>query len=415
MPEFDWRAVEPSGRATQGRIEAASADHALRELKSRGLVPLAVEAALAGGAARPPAAPATATSASASWFTRRGIGAADVLASTHELAVMLRAGLPLAYALRVLVDMSAKPPVQALLREVLDDVKGGAPLSRALARHDAQFDHFYVQMVRAGEAAGQLPGALERLAEHLTRKAKLRESVISAATYPAILAAVAVLSLVGMMGFVIPQFEKLFADMGDAVPLATRVVLALSHHVRDWGWLWLVAAVLVGAALSAWRRTPAGQLRWQQGLLRLPLLGPLLGRAQLSLFTRTLGTLVGNGVPLLSALEIAVDTVSSLPLQQGLRRMVLPVKSGTRLTQALSDSRLFEPLAVNLVRVGEETGRLGQMLLEYARVSDERVEAGLKRLLTLLEPLLIVVLGVLIAGIIVSILLGILSVNEIAA
>lgn len=409
MPEFDWRAVQADGRMSHGRLEAASTEQAVLQLKQRGLVPVAVQAAGARAAAAAPAP------ARAAFGARRGVARADVLALTHELAIMLRAGLPLAYALRVLVDMNARPAVQALLQQVLDDVRGGAPLSRALARHGALFGDFHVQMVRAGEVSGQLPATLERLAEHLTRAAALRESVISAATYPAILLGVALLSLAGMLGFVVPQFEKLFADMGEAVPLATRFVLALSHHARDWGVAWLAALLAAGLAFSAWRRTPAGRLRGQQMLLRLPLLGRLLHGFQLGLFARTLGTLVGNGVPLLAALDIAVDTVASLPVRQALRGMVMPVKSGTRLAQAMMETRQFEPLAVNLVRVGEETGRLGPLLLEYARVADQRVETGIKRMLALLEPLLIVVLGVLIAGIIVSILLGILSVNEIAA
>ncbi|MCA0242450.1 MAG: type II secretion system F family protein [Proteobacteria bacterium] len=415
MPEYDWRAVEAAGgRMTSGRLEATSQEQALRQLQQRGLVPVAVQPAGAGASA---AALADApTARRAPWWSRsRGVTRADVLAATHELAVMLRAGLPLAYALRILVEMSAKPPVQALLQQVLDDVKGGAPLSRALARQGDVFGDFYVQMVRAGEAAGQLPATLERLAEHLARSAALRESVISAATYPAILLVVALLSLVGMIGFVVPQFEKLFADMGDAVPLPTRMVLALSHHARDWGLVWIGVLLLLAVAFVAWRRTPAGQVRWQALLLRLPLLGRLLHGFQLGLFARTLGTLATSGVPLLSSLDIAVDTVSSQPVRQALRGMVMPVKSGTRLAQAMADTRQFEPLAVNLVRVGEETGRLGPLLLELARIADQRVETGLKRMLALLEPLLIVVLGVLIAGIIVSILLGILSVNEIAA
>lgn len=411
MPEFDWRAVETSGRMTRGRLEASSPEQAMQQLQARGLVPVAVQAAGAGTMPQAPSGPAP-----GSLFARgRGITRADILAVTHELAVMLRAGLPLAYALRILVEMNAKPAVKGMLQQVLDDVKGGAPLSRALSRQGSLFGDFFVQMVRAGEAAGQLPATLERLSEHLTRSAALRESVISAATYPLILLVVALLSLVGMIGFVVPQFEKLFADMGDAVPLPTRIVLAASHHARDWGLVWVGVLLLAGVAFVAWRRTPAGQLRWQALQLRVPLLGRLLHGFQLGLFARTLGTLVSSGVPLLSALDIAVDTVSNRPVRQALRDMVMPVKSGTRLAQAMADTRQFEPLAVNLVRVGEETGRLGALLLEMARIADQRLETGLKRMLALLEPLLIVVLGVLIAGIIVSILLGILSVNEIAA
>ncbi len=416
MPEFDWRAVGADGGTSRGRIDAVSAEQVLLQLKARGLVPLAVQAARGAGPAAPRAG-AVPGSGGVTWWrpSSRRVNRADVLATTHELAVMLRAGLPLAYALRVLAEMNTKPPVQAVLQQVLDDVKGGAPLSRALARHGALFGDFYVQMLRAGEAAGQLPETLERLAEHLTRVAALRESVVSAATYPAILLSVAVLSLGGMMGFVVPQFEKLFADMGEAVPLATRLVLAISHHLRDWGPAWLAGLLLATAAFAAWRRTPVGQLRWQAMLLRLPLFGRLLHGAQVGLFARTLGTLISSGVPLLAALDIAVSTVSNLPMRQALQGLEMPVKSGSRLAQAMADTRQFEPLAINLVRVGEETGRLGALLLELARVADQRVEIGIKRMLALLEPLLIVVLGVLIAGIIVSILLGILSVNEIAA
>lgn len=419
MSEFAWRAVAPSGGTARGVIEAASAEQAVLRLKAQGLVPLAVEPADAASATSPaakPDVPSVPAGAGGSRLRRRDapVSRRDVLDLTHELAVMLRAGLPLAYALRVLIEMSAAPSVRALLQRVLDDVKDGAPLSRALDRHRALFGPFYVSMVRAGEASGQLAGTLERLSEHIARMAKLRENVVAAATYPAILLVVALLSLAGMIGFVVPQFEQLFADMGEAVPLATRVVLAASHHVRDWGVAWAVVLGLGGWLVARWAHTPAGRLKAQAALLRVPLVGPILHRFQLAVFARTLGTLVGNGVPLLAALDIGVDTVSNEPLRRALQGMLAPVKSGARLAQVMADTRQFEPLAVNLVRVGEETGRLGPMLIELANLTDQRVETGLKRLLTLLEPALIVVLGALIAGIIVSILLGILSVNEIA-
>lgn len=416
MPEFAWRAVEASGRAAHGQIEAASADQAMLRLKAQGLVPLAVEpvdpraAPAGGGTAALPAAPP----ARRAWGRDKPVDRRDVLSLTHELSVMTRAGLPLAYALRVLIDMNTKPAVQVLLRQVLDDVKGGAPLSRALARHGALFGPFYISMVRAGEASGQLSQMLERLSDQIARLAALRDSVISAATYPAILLVVALLSLVGMVGFVVPQFEKLFSDMGDALPMPTRVVLALSHHARDWGYAWALVLVLAVWGVARWARTPEGAVRLQALLLRVPLIGPLVHRFQVAIFARTLGTLVGGGVPLMAALNIAVDTVSSAPVRQAMGGMVAPVKSGARLAQAMEQTRQFEPLALNLVRVGEETGRLGPMLTELATLTDQRIETGIKRLLTLLEPALIAALGVLIAGIIVSILLGILSVNELA-
>lgn len=419
MPEFVWRAVEPTGRMASGRIGAGSTEQAVLQLKSQGLVPVSVEqadlaeAALAG--APRSVSPLTQRPAQASrWRRTNGVSHRDVIDLTHEMAVMLRAGLPLAYALRVLVEMNAKPTVQSLLQEVLDDVKGGAPFSRALGRREALFGPFYISMVRAGEASGQLANMLERLSEHISRLSALRESVVSAAIYPAILLGVSLLSLAGMMGFVVPQFEQLFKDMGDALPLPTQLVLGLSHHLRDWGYVWALLLVVAGWAIRNWARTPAGMLSLQGSVLRIPLIGQLVHRFQVAVFARTLGTLVGSGVPLMAALSIAVDTVSSQPVRAALGGMLVPVKSGARLALAMAGTRQFEPLALNLVRVGEETGKLGPMLIELASLTDQRIETGIKRLLTLLEPALIVVLGVLIAGIIVSILLGILSVNEIA-
>lgn len=413
MAEFIWRAIERSGRTQHGRLDAVSAPQAALQLRSRGLVPLSIEAASGSITAA-----AEATPASARWSltfgSKNSIGSKDILSVTTELSIMLRAGLPLAYALRLLLEMGHKPALRSLLQEVLDDVKGGAPLSRALARHGAYFSEFYVSMVRAGEAGGQLAVVLERLVGHMERIAAMRENVVSAATYPAILLGVSVISVIGMIGFVVPQFEKLFADLGDAIPFATRVVLMLSHLFRDWG---VLIGILVAVAVWAgrrWAHTPAGHAQLQQRLLRVPLVGKLLLDFQLTVFARTMGTLVGGGVSLLAAIEIAIATVTSPPVRRAMLGMAPSIKGGGRLAQSLAETRQFEPLAINLVRVGEETGRLGPMLLEVAQLLDRRVETGVRRLLTLLEPALILLLGGLIATIIVSILLGILAINDLA-
>jgi general secretion pathway protein F len=417
MPEFVWRAADASGQLTQGQLEAASATAATRQLRERGLVPVSVSdaASLPAGATATAGPLAARTLPERPWRRREGpVTQAELLSLTSELAIMLRAGLALANALRVLIDMKLRPPVAAVLQQVLDDVKHGAPLSRALARHEALFGDFYINMVRSGEASGQLAAVLQRLVEHLERLRALRESVISATIYPAILLAVAVVSLFAMLGFVVPQFEKLFTDMGDALPLATRFVMQLGRAFREWG----VAAALVLVLAGWWAgrrlRSPAGRQWWQARVLRLPLFGALLHKYQLNLYARTLGTLLGNGVPLLGALHIASGTMGNEVLRERLAGVAPAVKSGGRLVDALAATGIFEPLAINLVRVGEETGRIGQMMLELAAILDREVETGIRRALTLVEPLLIIVLGVLIASIIVSILLGILSINDLA-
>lgn len=415
MPEFDWRAADAAGQMSAGRVEAASALAATRQLRERGLVPVSVSDA--GAVATPVRAglPPVRGPVRKSFRNQSGpVTQAEVLALTTELSIMLRAGLALASSLRVLIDMSLRPPVAKLLQQVLDDVKHGAPLSKALARERVLFGEFYLNMVRSGEASGQLSNVLQRLVEHMERLRALRESVISATIYPAILLVVAVVSLVAMLGFVVPQFEKLFNDMGDALPLATRIVMQMGRGFREWGLAIGVVLGLGGWMAARWLRSPAGSAWWQSRVLRLPVLGGLLLKYQLNLFSRTLGTLLGNGVPMLSALHIATDTMGNELLRARLASVAPAVKEGGRLVVALSATGIFEPLAVNLVRVGEETGRIGPMMLELASILDREVETGIRRALTLVEPLLIIVLGLLIASIIVSILLGILSINDLA-
>ena len=410
MPEFIWRAAQADGRLVEGRSDAAAQDAVLRQLRERGLTPIHVADAAASGA--------EAAGASLGRGSRRAargpVTRADVLAFTSELSIMLRAGLALDNALRVLIEMSAKPSVRTLLEGVLEDVKGGVTFSRALAKHDALFGDFYINMVRSGEASGQMSQVLERLVAHMERLRALRESVVSATLYPAILLGVAVLSLVGMLGFVVPQFERLFQDMGDALPLPTRVVMALGQGFQRHGLVIAIAVVLIGWLLARWLRSPSGRLWWQNRVLRLPVIGPLLYKYELTLFARSLGTLLGNGVPLLTGLHIATETVGNANLRQPLSKMAPLVKEGARMVRAMQATGVFEPLAINLIRVGEETGRIGPMMNELADVLDREVETGIKRALTLLEPILILLLGVLIAAIIVSILLGILSINDLA-
>ena len=424
MPDFFWRAAGTDGKVVTGQLDAPNEAAVLKQLRSKGLTPLAVQdaasAATSGMATAANASASAAAIASAGFkqpkarVDKSPVKSKDVLAFTSELAIMLRAGLALDNALRVLIEMSYKPAVGQLLQGILEAVKGGTPLSRALQTHAALFGDFYINMVRSGEASGQMSAVLDRLVEHMERQRALRESVVSATIYPAILITVAVLSLVVMLGFVVPQFEKLFAEMGDALPMPTRFVMNLGKAFTQYGLVIGAVALAGGWLIGRWLRSPSGKRWWQARLLRMPLVGRIALKYQLTLFSRSLGTLLGNGVPMLTALHIASDTVGNVVLQQSLVRVAPIVKEGGRVVQAIQATGIFEPLAINLVRVGEETGRVGPMMLELASILNREVETGIKRLLTLVEPVLILVLGVLIAAIIVSILMGILSVNDLA-
>lgn len=417
MPEFLWKAARADSTIVEGRLQATSQAAALQQLQSQSLTPLHISeagsrAAVHTGAPVVPVADVDVPKRGL--FQSNTVTSVDILSMSSELSIMLKAGLALDNALRVLIGMSSKPAMVVLTQTILDDVKGGMPLSRALARHPQQFGDFYINMIRSGEASGQISSVLERLVEHLERLRTLRESVVSATIYPAILLGVAVLSLIGMLGFVVPQFETLFKGMGDALPTPTRVVMAIGNAFTHYGPFIVVGTVVLGWGVHRWWRSPAGQRWWQTQTLRLPVVGSLMRKYDLTLFARSLGTLLGNGVPLIAALNIATQTVGNMHLRQALEGVVPKIKGGGKIVDALKTTGIFEPLAISLVKVGEETGRMGPMLLELARIFNRDVENGIKRGLTLLEPVLILVLGLLISSIIVSIMLGILAVNDLA-
>ncbi len=421
MPDFLWKAANASGQLSEGKLAADSQTQALLALRAQGLTPLQVSpvggsdsVSAAPGAGPVPTGVEVAAPQYQSFFGPPKVAASDISAMTSELSIMLKAGLSLDNALRVLVGMSANPAVIELNQGILDEVKGGSALSKVLARRPQHFSDFYVNMVKSGEVSGQLSAVLERLTEHLERISALRASIISATIYPAILLAVAVISVVMMLGFVVPQFETLFNGMGDALPTATRVVMNIGKAFKEFGLVIVLGVFLVGVAVRQWLRSAGGLAWWQKRQLALPVLGNILRKYDLTLYARALGTLIGNGVPMVQSLQIATQSVGNLQLRKALDTVIPKVKAGTKMADALRATAIFEPLALSLVRVGEETGRLGPMFLEMARLSDRDVEAGIKRGLVMLEPLLILVLGFLIASIIVSILLGILSINDLA-
>jgi len=395
MPAFTYKAVGRDGKSQQGVIEADGLDIATRLLRSRGLTPLKIQEGSADDQGKPP--------------SRQ-----EVLSMTSELSVLLRAGLPLDRALKVLIDMDGQPRMRAVLNDLLKSVKGGKALSIALQPFEDTFGSFYLSMVRAGEASGQLSSVLDRLVEHLESAKATRDSVVSAMIYPAILLVVAVLSIVVMLGFVVPQFETLFNDMGDALPAMTKGVIAAAEFIKAWGLLLAILAVLLGVLFQRWASSEAGKTALDKRLLALPIAGNIAFEYEMAKFARTVGTLLGNGVSLLKAIQIAIDTVGNLPLKEGLDVLPPAVKAGKRMSVALDETGMFTPMIIQMTRVGEESGSLDGMMLELAKVFEDHVASGIKRLLTLLEPVLILTMGAIIAVIIIAILMGILSVNDLA-
>jgi general secretion pathway protein F len=403
MGSFSYKAISSQGKAVQGRVVADRIELASRELRLQGLTLLSLEPAGKGAVRADEDAPGPGSASSD-----------DVLAMTRELAVLLRAGLPIDRALKVMIDMAVEIKVRDLLEELLSSIKAGKGLSQALLSYPEVFSNFYVNMVRSGEASGHLAEVLTRLADYLTNAKSVRSGVVSALVYPAILFTVAVLSIVGMLGFVVPQFETLFNDMGDALPVLTRVVISAGDGLIRYGWLLLLLLGMTVYVVRHWLRSEEGRAKFDESMVRLPFFGAIIFKYEVSRFSRTVGTLLGNGVSLLRALSIAVETVDNTHIKNSLRVLEPAVKRGQRMSVALEETGTFSPLVIQMIRVGEESGSLDQMMTELADVYDDEVQTGVKRSLTFLEPALILVMGGVIALVIIAILMGIMSVNDLA-
>lgn len=333
-------------------------------------------------------------------------------AFTHELACLTRAGLPLDRALGVVGRVAQAPAARRLAQALQEDVRGGASLSEALAAREGAFDAFHVSMVRAAEAAGRLGEGLERLAAHEESRLQLRSRIVQALAYPMLLALVAGASLLLIVAYVVPQFRALFADAGEALPLPTVIVISTATFLGRHAWL--IAAFVVLAALGARRYlgTPAGRYGADSLLLRLPLAGSLVRAAQMARFSRGLATLLASGVPLLAALPVVRELLSNRVLADAVDLAADALKGGGGLAAPLASSGLFPALGMQMLQVGEETGRLEEMLASVAALYEREVGVALERLVAVLEPVLIVGLGAVIAGTILSLLLALVAVHD---
>ena len=405
MPRYRYEAVDAAGEVLHDELEAASPEAAVERLRDQGFLPLSVAEArgglLGGGLGQP------------LFSRRRTLSRKAVTLLTQQLSSLLHAGMPLDRALTILISVTDDPQTRPLLERVQEKVRGGASLADALEVQGV-FSRFYLNMIRAGEAGGALDVVLKRLTEFLERSQALRETVTSALIYPIILLSVSALSVIILLTFVVPQFERLFADAGKALPLATQIVIAAGDGFRHYWWVGAIVIALLTGAMRRQLIHPESRIRWDRRFLRLPLFGDLIAKVETARMARTLGTLLGNGVSLLNALTIVRETLTNQVLVTELGAVAEHVKSGRGLADPLQETGGFPKLAVQMIRVGEETGQLQEMLLQVADTYDAEVGTAVKRMLTLLEPALILGLGVIIAGIIMSILVAILSLNELA-
>jgi len=399
MPKFAYKAVRPDGEAVEGELEAPDQGAVIRQLQGAGLIP--IRARRAGG-----------IELALRRERNAGLNRKEVGVLTRELATLLEAGLTLDRSLQILIDLSSEPRVARVLAALQERVRGGATFSTALEEQGEQFPRLYVNMVRAGEASGAMDAVLARLSDYLERTAELRETVTSALVYPAILLFVAGLSVILLLVFVVPQFTVLFQDMNAALPLPTQVVIAVGDLFRNYWWAMLVLVALSAVAVDRWLGRPGVRDRLDVRLLALPLFGDLIWKMETARFCHTLSTLLKNGLPLVSALNLAREVVGNRKLSGLLVEAGEELKRGRGLAAPFTQREILPQMALQMIRVGEESGSLDAMLAKVAEVYDKETQLSVRRMLTLLEPILIIGLGALVAGIIISIIVPILSLNE---
>ncbi len=402
MPNFHYKAITRDGVEDEGEMMAVNSAAVIRQLQDSGRIPLIAEEIAGRGPRR----------RSKKLRIGRGSEQPNVASFTRSLASLLSSGAALDRALDIMIDVEDDPATRKLIGEVQSAVRGGAALSTALRDQGKTFSGFYVSMIRAAEVSGTLSEGLEHLLEYLERSRELREKIVSALVYPSILVGVAGLSVVILLTLVVPQFRPIFDEMGSALPMATRIVLGVSDVLASYWWAATLLVVAAAFGASRWLAGDANRHRLDTFILRVPLLGELISASETARFSRSLGTLLKNGVPVLQSLEIGQETLSNRAMVAAVNAAAESLKEGGDLSSILQAQGLLPGLAIQMIRVGEESGNLDRMMLRISKVYEGEVSMKVQRLLALLEPALIIGLGILIAGIIMSILVGIISIND---
>ena len=402
MPLFTYKAINSLGETEEGIRDAVDEQLLIAALQSEGYIPIRV-------------APASSRSFLGLGAKQSKLSQKDIALLTGELATLLGSGLPLDKSLLVLMDLTEdNERLSKLIARVLDKVKGGASLADALEQQPGIFTKFYLNMIRAGEAGGSLDEVLTRMSDYLERSQELKDTVSTALIYPAILLVMSLASLFVMLTFVVPQFTEMFESAGKALPVSTQIVVGIANWLQSYWWALLAVIVSISSYMKFQLADPVRKKVWDGRFLKLPLAGTIITNKETANISRTLGTLLGNGVSILAALVIVRETVDNLVLAAAIADAEEQLKQGKHLSDALLSKGLFPKMAMQMIKMGEETGRLEEMLLRVATIYDKQLRVAIQRLLAFLEPALIISLGLMIAGIIVSILLAILSVNDLA-
>lgn len=399
---FFFRAVASDGKLRTGSITGETDQVVTRELRRQGLTPLYVGAQAKNNALE---------------FKLPSFGSGskkDVLYFTQELSTLLTSGVPVDRALGIAGELTERPNFRGVIQDVLRVLKGGRSLADALGTHPDHFSDLYVNMVRAGEASGSLATVFERLADFERSRDDLRGYIISSMVYPVLLLLVGLTAVLVLITFVVPRFAAVFEDSHMKIPLPTLIMLEASKVITQWWWVGALAIIGVVVGFRVYIRSAAGRTWWDTGRLRVPLLGDLLRKMETSRFARAMSTLVANSVPLVQAINIAAGILNNVSFTRALKEVAQGVKRGEGIAGPVRRAKVFPPLAAHLLTVGEETGKLDAMFARMADIYESETRAGIKRFTALFEPLVILVMGVMVGALILSMLLAITSINDVA-
>ena len=402
MAIFFYKALEKSGGTVDGELEGSDDKTVALKLQNMGLMPIHIGTKQS---VRP-------------WDLQiqwpfGGVSSKDVMFFTQELSTLVNAGLPLDRSLVICKELSDKPRLQSVVGDILEGIRQGKSFADSLSRHPKAFSKLYVNMVRAGEASGSLPTVLDRLVEFQQSADELKSYLISSLIYPSLLTFVGGASVIVLLNYVIPKFAEVFQDVGQSLPLPTQILLTISETTKAHWWWGIVGTGILLFIFSRFIATNKGRLFWDKLKLKIAILGQVLSKIEVARISKTLGTLVHNAVPLVQSLNIVKEITGNKVIANAIQEISEGVKEGEGVAVPMKRTGVFPPLAIHLVEVGEETGRLDDMLLELSRVYDKEVRSSIKNLITLFEPLMILVMGIMVGAIVISMLLAIVSINEV--
>lgn len=400
MPQFSYKAKDPTGQTVNGVLEAESSSVAVTRLQAMGFFPLNVSDAKA--AAAESGAPAK---------RRKRISINDMATFNRQLADLLSSGIPLVKALSVIQNQTSNPTLVEVITEITQDVSGGDSLAGAMSKHPKIFTKLYVAMVRSGEAGGLLDQVLQRLADFAESEAETRSKIKSALAYPVVMVCAGTGAVITLMTVVMPKILKIYTDLNQTLPATTQLLIGISDALRNYWYFFIAGIVAIVVALYRAAHTVEGRRALDAAVIKIPILGPMIVKKEIANFARTLGSLLHNGVSILSALEITIDVLTNKIVADEVAQIPLNVTQGEGIAAPLRKSKVFPPVVVNMMAIGEETGRLDDVLMKIARSYDTEVDRGMKTLTSLLEPMIILGMGLVVGFIVISMLLPIFSID----